>query len=310
MKKTITLLATGLIMMGSAQAQLANGGMEQWHNYSVGQPQPIALEVPNSWYSLDSTVGVYGFLVGGAKKQTFKSTDKHGGTYAAQLISKDYGSSFGVLPGVLSNARINVDIATQDFSFSGGTPVNQRYGSLEAWVKYIPKGNDSALIGVGAVIAGIGAGGADSIIGEGFISLGSTPTYTKITVPITYLNGAVPSHIQVGFVSGDLDFGVDSSMLFVDDAAILTSSGVRHQLFRNDLVSCYPNPASNMLNLAAKDEQVLIWEATTANGQIVARKEFSKSTTVPLNNMPAGIYFYRVLNVNKEMLQTGKFIVE
>jgi len=310
MKKTITLLATGLLMMGSAQAQLTNGGMEQWRSYNVGTLPPIALEAPNGWYSLDSTVAVYGFLVGGAKKQTFKSTDKHAGTYAAQLISKDYGTSFGVLPGVLSNAKINVDIATQEFSFSGGTPVTQRYASAEAWVKYLPKGTDSALIGVGAVIAGIGAGGADSVIGEGFITLGRTSSYTKITVPITYFNSAVPTHIQVGFVSGNLDMGVDSSMLFVDDVAINTTSGISQQLFRNKVVSCYPNPATNVLNLTSNEEQALIWEATTANGQVVARKEFTKSATVSLNNMAAGIYFYRVLNLNKEMMQTGKFMVK
>lgn len=308
MKKTITLLAAGLILAGSAQAQLMNTDMELWHTYTSGPPN-VTLESPNGWYGLDSTLATFGIILGAGKKQVYKSTDKHGGTYAAALVSRSY-TGFGVVPGILSNAHIAVDLATQDYVLSGGTPVTQRIGTVSAWVKYVPKGNDSGVVGAFAVIQGIGAGGADSVIGEGFTTFGAINNYTQMTVPITYINNTqIPTHIQFGFISGNLDNGVDSSVLYVDDVSMTVASGISQQLVKNKIVSCYPNPASNTLYLSTNEAEKLIWEAVSANGQLVASKEFTKTATVSLNDLPSGTYFFRVLNMNKEMIQTGKFVV-
>lgn len=314
MKKTITLLAAGMILAGtSANAQLVNGNMEQWQNYSSGG---TALEAPSSWHGLDSTVcALAPILLQTGKKQVFKSTDKHGGSFAALLISKTYSGLplpfSGAVPGVLTNANATVDFSSGDLTLSGGTAVTQRVTAVSAWVKYIPKGTDSGLVGVSAVIQGAGAGGADSVIGEGYIDLGSTPNYTQVNIPVTYVNNTqVPTHVQIGFLSSNIGSGVDSSRLYVDDVAMTMASGITQQLFRNNTVTCYPNPAADVLYLSTKEEQTLVWEAMAANGQIIARRAFNKNASVSLKEIASGTYFFRVSGRNNELIQTGKFMVK
>src|SRR5215217_5880786 len=154
MKKTITLFAAGMFLACSANAQLVNGNMEQWQSYSSGG---TSLEAPSGWHGLDSTVcALAPILLQTGKKQVFKSADKHGGSFAAQLISKTYTGLplpfSGAIPGVLTNANASVDFGSGDLTLSGGTAVTQRVTAVSAWVKYIPKGTDSGLVGVSAVI--------------------------------------------------------------------------------------------------------------------------------------------------------------
>lgn len=313
MKKTITLFAAGIFLACAAKAQLVNGNMEQWQNYTSGS---TALEVPSSWHGLDSTVcALAPILMQTGKKQVFKSTDKHGGSFAALLISKMYTGLplpfSGAIPGVLTNANANVDFSSGDLTLSGGTPVTQRVTAVSAWVKYIPKGNDSGMVGVSAVIQGAGAGGEDSVIGEGYFDLGSTPSYTQINIPVTYVNSTqVPTHVQIGFLSSNIGSGVDSSMLYVDDVAMTMTSGITQQLFRNNTVTCYPNPAADVLYLSTKEEQTLVWEAMAANGQVIARRELHKNASVSLKDIASGTYFFRVSGKNNELIQTGKFMVK
>ena len=135
----------------------------------------------------------------------------------------------------------------------------------------------------------------------------------QVTSVISYVNNTVvPDHIQVAFLSSNLLAGtaVDSSALYVDDVTITTNVGVSQSIFKANVVTVYPNPATTSLSLSSNEKSNLIWEAVAANGQVIATKEFVQSANVSLNNIAAGIYFYRVLNDKKELVQTGKFIIK
>lgn len=315
MKKLLTLFLAGTALAFQSQAQtvLPIGDMEVWHNYSSGFP-PTALEAPQGWKGLDSVIAQYAILLQTtAKKQLFKTTDAHGGTNAARLLSRTYGAPLNTLPGVMSNANISIDINNMTYKLSGGTPVTQRFTDARAWIKYHPKNTtDSGILAVQAVLAGQGAGGADSVVGVGaFVVGGTINTYTQITAHMTYVNPTVvPDHIQVGLISAANNNGADSTELLVDDVSIIAANGISQVLFHADVVHCYPNPTSNFIHLSTDETEALTWEAVATTGQLIASKEFTKAATVPLQGIPAGIYFYRVLNKNREMIQTGKFTVQ
>ena len=309
MKKTFTLIAGAMALCITAKAQLPNAGFETWQNYNVSS---VAMEGPTGWSASDSVVGAYGAVVGGAKKQVFKSGDMHGGSFAAALISKPYGGLLNrVAPAALTNTGIAVDIATQTYQLSGGTPISQRVTSATAWLKYVPKGSDTATFLVNATIAGAGAGGADSVIGSGVVRLSAASGYTQVTVPVTYANStSMPNRVQIAFISSGFAGAVDSSMLIVDDPSILLASGVSQSLFKANVVNIFPNPAAHTLFINTKSEEVLLFDVIAPNGQLVSTKSFTKEISIGLNEMAAGMYFFRVSNKSNEVVQTGKFMVK
>jgi len=306
MKKTLLFLGLGLFATSAAHAQILNGSMEAWHSYTTGGAN---LEAPDNWHGLDSNIAAVGFVT--PQKQLFKSTDKHAGSFAAQLVSKNYSLVNRVVPGVMSNADVSLTIVpTVSYSSANGTPVSQRHGAVTAWVKYVPgAATDSATIGVQAILKGtMGANGSDSVIGYGAMTFSARSTYTQMTVPIVYSNATrTPTHIQIGFTSGRLDGGTDGSTLYVDDVALTAPSGIRQSVFNAAVVKCYPNPATGTLNISSNQPETLTWEALNVAGQVIANKTFTQNATVDLSNAPAGIYFYRVFDKQNTLVQTGKF---
>jgi hypothetical protein len=312
MKKPVLLLSA-MLLAAAANAQIANSGLDNWRSYTVGS---TALEAPVSWHGLDSNIATFAPLVT-PQKQVFKSTDRHGGSFAARLVSRSYAPPIGgniIVPGIIVNGDISITIAPDvSYLIAGGTPVTQRHASVTSWVKYIPAAiTDSATIVVGAILQGTpGADGRDSVIGEGIMTFNARASYTQMTVPIVYTNPtSSPTHIQIGFISGSLDAGADGSELFVDDVVLNAPQGIGQVAYKANVVSCYPNPTNGTLYLTSKSADVLTWEALNATGQVIAQQTFTGNAAVTLGHVPAGLYYFRVFDKNKMLVQTGKFGVE
>lgn len=308
MKKTLLTLSTALLAAYAGNAQLVNGNMENWHDYTVSG---IALQAPQGWRGLDSNIAAIGPFVS-PQQQNFKSTSVHGGSFAARLVSKTNNFAGFVVPGVLANGDITLIITPDvDYYISGGTPVTDRSASVSAWVKYTPAAGstDSGVIFARAILQGtMGADGRDSVIGEGTMAIGSTAAYTQKTVPIVYTNPTrTPTHIQIGFLSSNLATAADGSELFVDDVVLNAASGISKNLHLAAVVKCYPNPTNGMLNFSSNEPGVLHLEAISATGQVIAQQSFTGNTALDLANQPAGTYYFRVSDKNNQLLQTGKF---
>lgn len=305
-----------------SSAQLANGGLENWRTYSAGFP-PTQLEAPNAWFGIDSIVYAYGpIAMITPKRLLFKDTISHGGFFAAKIISRDLGGQIGIAPGFLLNANPEVDLATLDFndplasiSYAGGTVVNQRITQLTAWVKYEPRGNDVAVASVQALLSGAGAGGADSVVGNGDLYISSTANYTQITVPIIYVNPTiVPDKMLISFLSSDITgengtMPQDSSALYVDDIALSGTNSINELQSKTDIVSIYPNPSNGILNVSSHNNNILIWKAYNINGQQVATKETKGNAIIDLRNLPNGLYLFEVIDPKEMTIQRGKFNV-
>lgn len=321
--KTTSLLLIILLTQFSLSAQDIKGNMENWRNYSSGFPFPsVQLEAPEGWYGLDSlvVVGAQMMQISGnanirPSKQIHKSSDAHNGAHAAMLVSKTL-DTFGVIPGVLSNARINVDLLAVmsggDFmnaiDYTGGTPINNRITGIEAWVKYQTPGADSASILIAAVLTGQAADGNDSVIAAGATMIGATNGYIAVTTPLIYADpNAIPDKLIVGFSSSSGENGTDGSTLYVDDVSITGGSGSRvPAISTRQAVTCYPNPSNGIIYLQASQMPVT-WTAYDITGKQIYQTTWAGATTADCSLYPPGMYLYRVTDQNGATLQTGNF---
>ena len=174
--KKIYFLLSALALTVSANAQtVAGGDMEAWHVGSAGSSNPKVVRAPNSWYGVDSLIIANGQFLGSLagipdtvwRQQVFKDSgaNAHGGMYAAKLVTEDQ-DTLGFFPGILTNAVVDVDLATFAVTFSGGQATTLRTTSVSAWIKYTPANPlDSASILVQTY--GNIAGNPDSLLGVG-----------------------------------------------------------------------------------------------------------------------------------------------
>jgi hypothetical protein len=312
MKKIITLFSA-FICIGSANAQNnINGTFETWHNYTVSGK---ALEAPLGWYGSDSLIDALSLILSATpQKQVFKSTSSHGGTYAVQLVSADYGGgTIDTIPGALTSGQANVNLTTYATTFTKMPAVNQRIPSMSAWIKYIPVGLDTAYIEIEMFKNGIvGADGLDSAIGFGIMPIPAMSAYTNVTVPITYSSTTiVPDKILVTFSSGYYgDANNPGSTMYIDDAVLNTTTGIVQPLFGQPIVNCFPNPGRGIVSLRTSSTAPLTWSAYGVDGRQVATTTFTKETTISIESQPAGVYLYRVTDAQGGLVQTGSMLLQ
>jgi len=319
---TIVLLSAFCI---SAHAQSIYGDMETWRTYTTG-PGSTTIMDPKGWYSIDSLLFTLGPVLdfgGTFYHQVTQSTDVHGGTYAVQIMSRTQGQggslgTFGVAPGVLTNAQPEFNSSkfspTDPFAalyYTGGLASTTKFKTLTAWIKYAPSGLDNGGIVVEEIIPGAGAGGADSVVGQGEVSITSPiSTYTKVNVDITYLSSATPTTLRIFFFSSDPTGNpVDSSTMYVDDVTLSTTA-INSVTPNTEVVNIYPNPSNGIIYLHSFTGEQLFWTAFNINGQMVANKSFNGRESVNLSNVAPGMYFYNITNSNGAIIQRGKFTIE
>jgi len=319
MKKLLLTLTVLVMAASGAKAQIANPGMETWHNYTVGIFPPTVLQAPDHWYGLDSLFVNYSLLIGGStNQQVFKSTDAHSGTYAALVITRTQGF-LGAFPGVLMNAQPSLDLEDSSVAFIGGTPISGPVDSVSAWVNYIHPGefteDDTAQMQAIAFKSGAGAGGTDSMVGYGSLMIPPTVGYEYRALSMNYFSTLMPDKLLIIFSSSPFNMssgiegaGLDSSRLYVDDVAMVMSPVHTQQLTAaGQQIAVYPNPAKDMLQVAAPGVAgALTLEIFNVSGKCLARQTFEQSTQLPTTALPAGSYFYRVHNAQGAQLKAGK----
>lgn len=323
MKKIFTIAFMSAICI-SAHAQSIYGDMETWRTYTTG-PGSTTIMNPKGWYSVDSLIFTLGPVLdfgGTFYHQVTQSTDVHGGTYAVKIMSRTQGQggslgTFGIAPGVLTNAQPEFNSAkftpADPFAalyYTGGLASTTKFKTLTAWIKYAPAGLDNGGVAVEEIIPGAGAGGTDSVVGYGSLTITSPiSVYTRVNVDITYTSAATPTSLRMFFYSSDpTGTPVDSSTMYVDDVALSTTA-VNNVTANTDVVNVYPNPSNGTIYLHSFTGEQLNWTAFNINGQMIANKSFNGRETVNLSNIAAGMYFYNITNSNGEIIQRGKFTI-
>jgi len=316
MKKIFTLIA--LAFCSTAFAQINNGGMENWRTFTVGSSP--TLTVPDYWSAPDSiiyTIGPTFCPACALSPLTFQSDTPHSGSYAAEIMTKYFGGSLGYAEGLLTNCQINFNTTTGE-SFSGGSATTVRTDTVTAWIKYAPVGGDSGAVNIQAVLAGAGAGGADSVVGSGQdinIVSGSnyilaTSVYTMHTYVITYATTTVvPDHIQVTF-RAHTTAEHDSSTMYIDDVTMnMPGSTTAVQLLHSSGISCYPNPACNTLHVQTANHLNSTAKLYNMLGQLVATQTLTNYITdLDISKLSPGMYSMQMLNANNEIIYNTKVV--
>lgn len=203
-----------------------NNGFENWGTYVGDEFSGFAR--PLGWFGSDSIIQYFSSLAPGLVvpgNQIAQSSDAHGGSAAAEVITQSVGTLAGVQPGLLSNGVIGVDLSggvqldniLSMLVFTGGEPLNEsdQVARVYAWVKAGGVAVDNYLISVMAMQD-------DNIIGTGTVSIdpATVTDWKRIQVDVTYDNSAdFPDKLIVAILSSDLSAGdpTDGNSVLVDD---------------------------------------------------------------------------------------------
>jgi hypothetical protein len=320
MKKFILFnLFIALFAITSFAQSVPGGDMENWRTHKIGSD---TIYNAANWYSYDSIILSFGPLAySGAvfERQTFQTTDKHSGNYAAMVMTRQQ-DSIGIAPGSLLNMlpifnplTFNPSDPYSSISYSGGTAVTQRIASVSAWIKYLPRGADQGEITIYAVLTD--HTGKDSVVvGSADTTLsGAIATYTQITLHPSYMNATVvPNKIEMQFSSSIFPpdgTAVDSSTLYVDDVTMMTTDvpGVSSP---GHYFAIYPNPSTGIIQLNGAAGEQLCFRLYDLNGKQVAEKYFTGSQQANYAYLPAGVYLYNVTNKENLLISRGKLSLE
>ena len=259
---------------------------------------------PTSWDCPNSQTAVTGtFLV----VKATAAADIHSGSAAVKLITKNVLSVNA--PGIVTTGKLPTSTGG---NITGGVPYNLRPDSIVGWYKYTPAGGDNGFF----ALALLGAGGNTDTIGSAFWTTPTTTvgTYTRFSAPIIYRSSnAVDTAVWVvnSSASGTPTSANVGSTLFADDLGVIINPSTNVPELEMANVAIGPNPASEYVfvnNLCCAKS---IFELTDITGRkITEQKITGVSQSIEVNDFPAGLYLYRIIDENKTVLKTGKLIIQ
>ena len=214
-KSTLFLFLMMAAMLLQGQTLIPNAGFEDWTNFG-NYSNPTGWDTPNTELM---SIPFFGTAV------VTKSTDHHGtGSFSAKLESKHITLPPLDAPGFMITANFTLDIATMTYTITGGVPISDRPTHLKGYYKYIPKGGDSCLIGIGLFKT---AGGIRDTIGHAeFSTKTSVPDWTYFSSWIDYDTIVTPDTMQVYAFSTAQDAPTPGTVLYVDDLYLDYTVGI------------------------------------------------------------------------------------
>lgn len=206
--KIVALIACLCASLGlAAQSPIPAGDFEAW---SPGTGNQYEEPTGNWWTTLNALK-----LLGGPVTVS-KTTDAHGGTYAAKLTSAQWNTI--LLPGLLVSGDFDANSST--FLITG-QPFTDRPSTFRGWYKYFPANGDSA--GIAALLTRWdAANGRRDTLGIAAIVLYDTvASYTEYALPFLYSALTVaPDSLTLALVAsqgGNNFIGQPGSTLYADD---------------------------------------------------------------------------------------------
>jgi len=300
MKNVVLLLAVLFAFIQSYSQVIPNNSFETWESFNNG-----AYEEPTPWH----TTNPYTSLVG--QVNVTKSDDATDGNYSARLetVEINYLTFTFYAPGLLTLADFNVNFLTQQYSISGGLPLQKRVTQLNGKFKYQPAENDSASVLIYCFRHPQGEN--IDTIGVGLTYLHSVENWSDFTVYMQYLNDHTPDTFNIVILSAgtfQLGYMPPGSVLYVDELSVDTTvSNVASNMSLE--AALYPNPASGNvtinLNKSVRTGILTIFDMT---GNMIKEENFTGATVITdISNLSNGIYAFKITGGDK-LPVTGTFI--
>lgn len=278
--KSIRLAAiTGIAAFAShsqAQAQIVNGGFEQWTNL-------LTMQDPTGWNSSNLLA-----LFSGDSASVTRSRDAHWGQYAAKLTPRFSSLASDTLPAILI----------------GQFPIASRPAGLRFMYKFKPGSGDSAI--VSAELYKGSTDSSENLVGELTWTYGGTnSTYTLGQANFEYFDSRTPDTLVVTIVVGQESGSRESSTFLIDDITT-TSFPASAGKAEPKAITVYPNPGSGIFMLEGMAPGKALARVYDLNGRLVRNAEVNNSR-IDLNGMQSGCYLLQVETAGE--LFSGRLII-
>ncbi|MCF8373840.1 MAG: T9SS type A sorting domain-containing protein [Bacteroidales bacterium] len=125
---------------------------------------------------------------------------------------------------------------------------------------------------------------------ESTIELNPTMVWSPFELIIDYYNSAIPDSVVVIFASSSM--GSDPTTLWVDDISFEYVTKIEESP-RNDEISIFPNPCSDILFISNGENENLSYRISSIDGTLI--KNGLLSNRISLANFQSGIYVLTII---------------
>lgn len=279
-----------------AQTVVPNADFEEWAN---GKPL--------SWDAANFDLGL------GQLNTTFQETDDvQSGNSAVRMVTTQENIPFAgpvVGPGTITLGKINLDIANNTATVTGGIAVSGRPVYLTGYFKYTPVNNDRATLGLG--VAKWNGTNSDTL-GMGTLLIDQTFTdWTVFVIPIEYTSTEDPDSLNIVFTSSDVENEIMEigSTLLIDNISLEYGPVSVMGFNKSNPFSIYSDAAGQLkLDLHTKTAGKYNLAIYTINGSRVFQKTLhgTASSSHRLPKQTPGIYIVELVDLNAHHRYTQK----
>ena len=226
-----------------------------------------------------------------------KTTDSYSGSFAIKMVTQDYGG------GNVGAAYITTGLNSNQGT-NGGLPYTNMVDTLTGYYKYAGSASDSGYMFVSLSHLSTPVGGNSYYFT-------SAATYTYFQIPLNA--GSPPDSMRIDASSSSYPFAPTS----VGSTLILDRLGLRSVLVNvenmnqvsSNLITSYPNPAKNILNIGFRKAPTSDFEIIVYNmlGSIVKSERFKSNADhvqLSIADIASGSYYYKFI-CKDEQLQSS-----
>lgn len=290
MKKLSCTLILFWSLYVHSQNPVPNPGFETWIDYGP-------YEDPDSWNSFNESTWPFGGVT--AKKDS----GTHSGALAVKLITIGHNNT--IIPGVLCTGSLSF----ADASCSGGFPVNIPYANFTGFYKYLPVSGDSSVM-FAMLTKWNTISGARDTIADATLLGELEDNYTYFSIPFNYHSAETPDSGQIVLSSTKYLFNATpGSFLIVDDLAFSGVVGIDE--ISPVAAKIFPDPADELLQLQVSSVlHVKSIDVIDCFGRMMQSNYLLNSPgIISTKQFPGGIFFYKMLDENRRVVASGKFVV-
>jgi hypothetical protein len=220
-----------------------------------------------------------------------QSNEAHSGNSAMKLSATNFLMAY--IPAIVYNGMPG----------NYGTPISQRYASLNGWYKFT-KTLPSQVISIQALMLNNG-----NYIGDGTIEIfQETSSYLQFSCPITYFSGEIPDTIEINILLFDTAGTIASgSAAYLDDFQLSGSVDIKEIANTQvpdsyELMQNFPNPfnPSTKIEYSIPSESFVDLKVYNLIGQEVAtlvhqhQKAGTYQADFDAEGMQSGIYIAKI----------------
>ena len=296
--------ALGFIFIFSIQLsaqQIPNSGFENWTNSK-----------PDKWATSNQSIP----LLGTFNAVTKETADPQQGTASVKLsvlsIYIPFNGTYR-LPGLLTLGKLNIDVAAQTASVTGGIPFTATPEKLTGYYKYYPVNNDQCVLGWGLTRW---ANGTRDTIGYGLIDTNVIlNTWTYFEIPLRYHKPLSPDTMNILFLNSNPLDGLDhtGTNMWIDNLAFVYGYvGIEGVSFPEQM-RIYAQPNASQLVLSSTFAKAENLDISLINmGGTEARRwkrTMAQSTEyLDISNLKPGTYVIRITSGSR-MIDTRKITI-